>query len=338
MVNIMNVLCLIGTFFLIIFSYIIFSKPDVSQTSETAKPVQSQEQSSSMDPNLKDSNTKETIKIDYRENFKSNVKTILSKAFFMQKDRQSAQEVMTECVKELYAIIKTAHVNSPDYILAYRSIISFLENLKEKEVYETYLKMIDTTREIELISDAFAWLASCMANSRQNGFDKNSILESAKQKNIFDYVRLIVNRNIFPHLYKNQREFLLPIIDLCENTLAISNLGNERGPDDGPDLYTDSMHMNFNDIRTFNKKMNDFMEYPEGIADRIERDNDIILAANIEKLNEYMKNIYSMKVVINKTLTINPTQTMVHELTQLASNVINKIRYEQKRREMNNKS
>lgn len=320
----MNILCFIGSFIIIICTYILFFRGDVHLSTDITTPGAQKE------ANIKDQ--EESIKIDHRENLKTNIKMVLSKAFFMQKDRASSREVVTECIRELHGIIAADATLSPDYILAYRSLISFLESLKEEEVYESYIKMIDTNGEIEHISEMFAWLASCMANSRQNGFNKESIMEAAQQKNVFDYIRLIINRNIFPHLYKKQREFLMPIIDLCENTLIISSLNNERGPDDGPDLYTDSMHMNFKDIKIFNKKMDEFREFPEGIADRIERDNDLILASNIEKLNEYMRNIYTMKVVINNTLTINPTQTMVHELTRLASNVINKIQHEQNRR------
>jgi len=316
----MNILYLIGTFLLLVFSYVYFCCPE-----KIAPKTQQPTQVNMTEPK------QAVISADHGEIFRDNVKAVLSKAFHMQ-DGKNTGEVIDECILGLQGIIENEPDDVPDYILAYRSVVSFLENLKEPEVYDAYMKMIDTTREVEFISEAFAWLAASMSSSRKSGFSLESIKDASKHNKIFDYIRVIVNRNVFPHLCKRQREFLLPIMDICENAITLSGVNNERGPDDGPDLFTDALHMGFGDAREFHKKMEELREFPESIADSIERSNDTVLAANIDKLTDYMKSVYSYKVIINDDLKIKPTQAMVLELVALADNVINKIKREQEKR------
>lgn len=317
----MNILYLISAFLLLIGSYVYFSGADKAPSQEQPKtPVEAQHKDQA------------SVSVDHGEIFKKNIRLILSKAYHIQKDQQTSQEVVSECVLQLQGIIENLPDKTDDYVLAYRSIVSFLESLKEPAVYDSYIKMIDTQREINLLCDAFSWLAACMSNSRQKGFSDESIKEAAKQIKIFDYVRIMINRNIFPHLYKRQRDFLIPVMDVCEHALSVSNINNEYGPDDGPEMYSDALHMTYGDARSFNNKMLELRELPEGIVDRIDHSTDEVLEANTESLLDYMKNVYSLKVIINENLTIRPTQTMVLELVALADNAINKIKREQDRR------
>ena len=317
----MNILYLISAFLLLIGSYVYFSGADQAPSQEQPKaPVEAQKNQNSV------------ISVDHDEIFKKNVRLILSKAYHVQKDQKSSQEVVSECALQLQGIIENLPDRSDDYVLAYRAIVSFLESLKEPSVYDSYIKMIDTAREINLLCDAFSWLAASMSNSRQKGFSLDSIKAAAKQTKVFDFVRIMVNRNIFPHLYKRQRDFLMPIMDLCENALSASNINNEYGPDDGPEMYADALHMNYNDARVFNQKILELREIPEGIVDRIDHSTDVVLEENIDTLTDYMRNVTSLKVIINDNLSIKPTQTMVVELVALADNAINKIKREQERR------
>ena len=274
----------------------------------------------------------QSVSSNKNELFKQNIRTILSKAFFMQKDQNSAKDVMRECVKEISDIIEKEPDTASDYVLAYRSLASFLENLSEPEVYKKYIEMIDTQVEINNICDTLGWLASAMSGSRKNGFDLESIKTASKTSKIFSYMRVIVHHNIFPHLGKRQRDFVMPIIDICENTLNASMINNEPGPEDGADLYANMMYMTFSDAKEVNKQIQHLREFAESIADKIEVDTDVVLASNIGKLNEYMKNVYMMNISINDNLTLKPTQSIVNEIVALCDNTINKIKREQEKR------
>lgn len=281
----------------------------------------------------KNSHTSE-VKLNKLDEFRNNLKCTLSKAFFSQKDAQSAKLAVTTCIEELQTIIAKSDVPA-DYILGYRAIISFLNNLKDEAAYADYVKMIDTTTEINNISEAFAWLAAAMTESRAAGFSQESIKDSMKQRNVLEHVSLIVNKNIFPHLYKRQRDFLMPVINVCENTLISGGINNEPGPEDGPDIYANIMQMKFADAKEFDARVKGLREFAEAIADRLERDNVPLLHSNIEKLNEYMENAYMLKVELSDKLVIKPTQTMIYELVALCDNTIKKIQYELNKRKQN---
>ena len=271
------------------------------------------------------------LKLNKIDEFKNNIKVVLSKAFFSQKDVDSAKIAVTTCIKELQEIIDTSDA-LPDYILGYRAIISFLDSLMDKDVYNEYVQMIDTTTEIKSISEAFAWLAAAMTESRAEGFSAESIKNSVKQRNVLDHVNLIINKNIFPHLFKRQRDFLMPILDICENTLISSGINNEPGPEDGPDIYASIMHMSYADAKELDNKIKILREFAEGIADRIEHDSVAVLNSNVEKLREYMENVGMLKIELSDKLIIKPTQTMKYELIALCDNTINKIHNEIKKR------
>lgn len=277
-------------------------------------------------------NTEAQISENKKDVFRQNVRTILSKAFFMQKDQSSAKEVMRGCVQEILDLINAEPDIASDYVLAYRTLASFLENLSEPEVYKKYVEMIDTQSEINGICDALSWLASAMSGSRNSGFDIESIKAASKTSKIFSYMRLIVHHNIFTHLCKRQRDFVMPIVDICENSLNASMINNEPGPEDGADLYTNMMYITFSDAKEVHKQIQHLREFAENIADRIEHDTDTVLASNIEKLNEYMKNVYMMNIVINNNLIIKPTMSIVNEIVALCDNTVNKIKLEQERR------